>query len=64
VKKDFKSMAAKLVENIRNNNGKPFIFQHFTESFASGSTAPENQPAGNPGILSNRIKTFEQGFVK
>jgi len=34
--KDFKPMAAKLVENIRNNNGKIFIFQSFTETFALG----------------------------
>jgi len=26
-------MAAKLVENIWINNGKPFIFQYFTETF-------------------------------
>ena len=27
-------MPAKVVENIRINNGKPFIFKHFTETFA------------------------------
>lgn len=42
-------MAAKLVENIRINNRKPFIFQYFTESFAFGSFAKEikTEPVGD-----------------
>jgi len=57
-------MPAKLVENIRNNNGKPFIFQQFTETFALGSTGKEMQPAGITNILSKRIKVFHFSFVK
>jgi len=37
-------MQAKLVENIGLNNGKPFIFQHFTEFrffFRAGVSGPE-----------------------
>jgi len=39
-------MQAKLVENIRINNGKLFIFQHFTER--SGKTRGGQIAPGSP----------------
>lgn len=48
-------MAAKLVENIRINNRKPFIFQYFTDSFAFSSFAGENE-AEPFGYLTGKMK--------